>query len=129
MRRFVFTLSLLWTGVTPAAAQHARAPAVPPTSSGTPVFSPRMVMPRRSAVAVQPDGEALVRRRRRFASVGGVVGGIAGGIWAVRSVHDDGLARALSVLVLPIPIFGGAALGAVAGYGLSFVVYPPRRAG
>lgn len=69
-------------------------------------------------------------RRRQFAGAGAVVGAVGATVWAVRSIGDDGLSRGLAVLlapvILPIPMFAGAVVGGVAGYGISFVVYPPR---
>jgi hypothetical protein len=76
------------------------------------------------------EGPALTRRRIQFAEVGGVVGAVAATVWYVRSTHgDNGAQFYLAGVLLPIPIFAGAVTGAVAGYGVSFIVYPSRRAG
>jgi hypothetical protein len=76
------------------------------------------------------DDPALKRRRIRFAEAGGVVGVVAATVWYVRSTRgNNGAQYYLAGVLLPIPIFAGAMTGAVAGYGVSFIVYPPHRAG
>jgi hypothetical protein len=75
------------------------------------------------------DDEALRGRRTRFALVGGMAGALAATVWYVNGARGNSAAQLyLASVFLPIAIGGGAVAGAVAGYGISFVVYPPRRA-
>jgi hypothetical protein len=111
-RRFLASVLLLATAGTPMNAQR---PVARPSAAQVRM---RDGAPRSAGVAL--DGEALWRRRRQFAGAGAV---------ALASARDEGTARVLTVLVLPVAVGGGAVAGGLAGYALSFVVYPPRRAG
>ena len=71
----------------------------------------------------------LRARRRKFAGVGALVGGVAATVWTFRSTRDAPLGHAAAVMVLPISLLGGMAVGGVTGYLISFVVYPPSRTG
>jgi hypothetical protein len=120
-RRFLASVLLLATAGTPMNAQR---PVARPSAAQVRM---RDGAPRSAGVAL--DGEALRRRRRQFAGAGAVAGAAGAVVWALASARDEGTARVLTVLVLPVAVGGGAVAGGLAGYALSFVVYPPRRAG